>query len=474
MKTRKPIIGTKSPAARLLLTACGFAGCTGGPAVSSTPAESPLSVAASTEERPKIGTARQISLPQRPAYAANSIWARSVDVGSGPTDPFAVAGASRRSADGKTARPVSGGILPVSHAECGSPNLCPASTGGRNPGVVRVKDGRLPPAAPLGVANPFVQETQPEIRRPTPAATPVVDRATRVVAKPVSSQAAIDAPGQPKINARTSSSPVPIGAFLNRQVSINAARSRPVQNDDMIVESNLLRKRSEWRNEILPSPSEADPTPFPIAPRRPFSAPGWEDPAPAVATANIPIEISPSQPPRAEQVSFPTVSFETNEFPSPEPTQPPSDETDEPASADGNPFATSSETSDNPFADLESREFAESAKPASIPKTELAAAPFMAPTASESLDEAPAPPADTDDEPGPMLVASAVPEKAPLPPAERTTDRVVSPLELDEANRIVAEEAKSRPEGTPSTPLAIGLALAAVAVGAVLIRRRFS
>lgn len=462
MNAHKPTSWTCWPAAGLLLTACGFAGCTGGPRVSSAPHTVPNAVSGRTVN---VETA---VLTQSDAYPDNSIWAGIETRKRAPIDPFVAPSANlTRSIESRQVDRSATPLLSVSHAEQGLPAITPNSTTTSAPGVVRVQDGRLPPAAPLGVSNPFNKTSDSTQQTPVPGLPQRTSVAPSVNPLPVRlvKSSRIDGGSLPKIN------PVPEEIGVPERAAIRGLNQGPVQNEDMIVESTLLRKRNEWRSEVIPPRAGDEEVPFPIAPRRPFSAPDWEHDAPATATANLPSEISPSS---------------SNPGP-------------------GNDFAVAAiesvDTSTSEFADVTAPAFLSSeAEVAAAERSESEVeedAPFVTPSTQEgptlsvaesepadpifephslvSQNEAPAPPDDPILMSRPTAIATATSEKLPTAwSGMRKVNKIVSPLELDEAIETAARESAAESKRSPGTPLAIGLALAAIAVGAVAIRRRFS
>ncbi|MDQ3333390.1 MAG: hypothetical protein M3552_22555, partial [Planctomycetota bacterium] len=196
---------------------------------------------------------------------------------------------------------------------------------------------------------------------------------------------------------------------------------------------------------------------FAINARRPFATPEWDDPSPkSSSSANIPIEISPAA--AFDRPSTAMMLANRSELP---------------AATDVTPSPTVPEPFDapaDPFADVADVEAPEIVAPEDDAPLLIAAAPMLAPgsvvasqpiaTKASQLDA------------GPALTV------APAPPVETssaaTEVAAVEPVELEEANAAAAREAAMSDRSTFSAPAVIGIALAIVAFGAVVIRRRFA
>jgi hypothetical protein len=251
---------------------------------------------------------------------------------------------------------------------------------------------------------------------------------------------------------------MPLDEFL-----VDGERTRGIgpgrlQNEDMIVDSALVPKRSEWRGETSVR-TENEPARFPITPRRPFTSPEWQaaSTAPATASANVPVTLSPTEPIETEPVSVAKVMPAPVELPVTTPA--------------GNSLMRQSEPEiENPFTVMTVPAVAQAIEAAAdTQQPMLAAGPLLAPgpvtTAPLTVSTEPA-------VGGPSLaVTTAAPVVPPARPAEAAV--TAQPVDLAEANRMAEREAV-RPRAGLSTPLAVGLALAVVAIGAVMIRRRFS
>ena len=521
MSVRKLLAERSVSAAKVLVAACGVAGCTGTPTVATVSPETPTALI--QPDHPvqvvQIGTPRSATTeriiasaaPHRPvlnepdrraapatrdpfAARAQAAQSRAAVAGTAQAPTAATRTAATRTASVRpaVANDVHKRVQRVGHFEAGGTARSVASA--RQPsvdtlGVTRVQDHRLPPAAPLGSTNPF------DLRASTtsPGATPTMSRAAasasrvakrpapRVVQRPVARPSVDFTPvSAEQFNASgPDDSPVPIAAFLAGDRLLGEEESPAVENEDMIVDSVLLSKRNEWRDETLPQRRTSGRSPYPIMPRRPFASPEWETSTPQAASANLPISISPAETfatSRREIPASPAVETETG---TPRAAAIPVKLTKEVA---GPKSAAQDSLRTEPFSEFEAQFAAEAAPPADdadVPDVpDVASAPLLAPMA-------PPPPMDPEvdaiasaapvspEQAGPALqIASAVPEKS-LPRLATGAALHVEPIDIAEAD-LAAAKANAQSSRRLTAPVAVGLALMFVAAGAVLFRRRFA
>lgn len=470
MSTYRSSVRRRAPAAKLLLAACGLAGCTGGPAISSVSAEPPSNLARSEERALMAGdTAGRARIATVwPKLAARSIWGPSHKRSEEPVNPFEterVAQASSEEADPPgvppapaTARVADGRVSPspagvrspfqAIRAACGYPD--------GEGGTATARDHRLPPAPPLGSrrSSNTAQRAGTTPRAASARMSSATATEAPVDATPIRNASPVS---RRKVAKPVQNATVPLDEFL-----VGGDRTRGVgpgrlQNEDMIVDSALLPKRSEWRGESA-ARAEDEPANFPITPRRPFTSPEWQaaGAAPAAASANLPVTLSPTEPIETEPVAVAKV------MPAPA-------ELSVPAAVGTSLTHQAEPEIENPFTVMTVPAVAEPIETAAdTQQPVLAAGPLLAPGPPAAAPlMVPAEPAVT----GPSLaVTTAAPEVPPARLAEATV--TAEPVDLAEANRLAEREAV-RPRAGLSTPLVVGLALAVVAIGAVMIRRRF-
>jgi len=446
--------------AKLLIAACGAIGCTNGPAISSVSSDPPAALGRSEQRALVAGdTAGRARVTEWPGPASRPIWSSGNRRAAGiPVDPFVstaagadrttmtpgsatrsatqAAAAPRRAMAGATTAPSAGTVHPVSHSavspECASPP----------PGVAVVSDRRLPPAAPLGSRRPAAQaaarissegragvtEEPADSGAESQDATPVFDR---LAAKPVSS-----------------SKTIPLDTFLVDGERTRGIGSGRLRNEDMIVDSALLPKRSEVQGGIASTAGDERMN-YPITPRRPFGSPMWQSAVTTpTASANLPSSLTPSEPVETEPVSVTTAMPAPAEIPY--------------EAAAGTPVLPAEPAVENPFLvkDYAAAEPIETTPKAQQPA--LAAGPLFAP--------GPAFAASAESTAGPTTAVAAA---ATAPARLAASVPAARPVDLTAANRIEEEGGVRRPLGF-GMPLAVGLGLAAVAVVTVTIRRRFA
>ncbi|MGC1272896.1 MAG: hypothetical protein WBC44_04255 [Planctomycetaceae bacterium] len=307
-----------------------------------------------------------------------------------------------------------------------TPRTPPATTTPQGQiGVARVNDGRLPPAAPLGATNPFSRTRESMVSSPSAGES-----------------------------GRAGSSAMPTFHYASR--TRRNAGDTQVPHDDMIVDSAAIPQRAIWRNDVQPRSSATRSVDYAIVPRRPFlSAETLADATP-VSTANLPVEIMADGSIENYQTAF-TQSSSSVELGAPALTEPeaPAPPVDEPLV----PVADPAFAEDAPV-------FADEAPVAAGDETEpgeLSSGPTLALVSPGAVAKmAPPPPA-----------TSAVVEATPTPLAIYSGQSDVKPVEIVEGDRAAARQAAERSTFWLNKPLAIGLVLAFVATGAVIIRRRF-
>jgi hypothetical protein len=265
-------------AAKFLLAVCGLAGCTSRPDLASVPIEPPGGLSRTDERTFSITDSTGIARLTKPA--TRPIWASNASRTAVPVDPFA---------EFETAAPRQRTpVQPVSHLDDLDDDAT-RSTTTTTVGVARAKDHRLPPAAPLGATNPFA----PANRQPADATIVT----TRTAAKPAADTAQATTLVSRQVPATT-----PMPTFLNAPPSRVAG---DVPNQEMIVDSTVLPRRSEWRTEVRPRLADGGRSDYAITPRRPFSIQEENDEGSSSASANVPVTVSPSfrtapLPPTAE------------------------------------------------------------------------------------------------------------------------------------------------------------------------------
>lgn len=455
----------RAPAAKLLLAACGLAGCTGGPAISSVSADPPSSLARSEQRALEAGdTAGRARIATIwPKLSARTIWgSRKHKVE--PVNPFGTAGVAQAAGE-ETDEAVMPPAPATTRVADGGAQASPS-------GVATARDNRLPPASPLGGRRSAARTERPGMAR---ISSSVDQDDAPVDATPVRPGVPVRS-GTPVWNAttarnstsgrRTTAKPaarttpkatIPLDEFL-----VDGERTRGIgrgqlQHEDMIVDSAILPKREDWRGEAAVRTAD-DRANFPITPRRPFSSPDWEPVATApAASANLPVTLSPTERIEAEPVSVAKVMPAPVELPMAAPI--------------GTAVAPPAEPeAENPFLSTSAPAVAEPIRAAAEEQQPtLTAGPMLAPGVSSGGGlTVPAGPALG----GPALaMTTARPETPPTRLVEATVE--ARPVDLAEAKQLAEREAV-RPRAGLSTPLAVGLALAVVAIGAVMIRRRFA
>jgi len=463
-------------AKKILLAAIGIAGCTGGPKLTSATNEAPSALVQPSE------TTQQAKSQSSRAYLAGvassgsqSIWGRNTASSPPmPRDPFlgsrsggfqpapATQTASTRAVASRSHRSQQGLVQPVgfeeSNAYCGTPAGVTIQPRQEAPGVVHIKDNRLPPAKPLGASNPFDQDTA--TAKPRIQATPT----NRLAAKPATNKSV-----QIKPVDRKAATTVPVQKYLATRVTTGGATASTVQNEDMIVDTAILPKRRDWRAATLPPTSQASEQ-FVISARQPFTTPEWDDSKPnSASSANLPIEISPAaafdRPNTAIEFAKRAESRAIRDL-TPPATVP------DPFELPAEPFAAADVTEATVVAPdiAEAPVFDDNASNESLT---VAEAPMLAP--GSVVSTAPESTGASKMVAGPAM-APAPPEDVEPPAAVAETSSTVAnaePVQLDQANDSAAQEAV-RDQSTLGTPAVIGIALAIVAFGAVVIRRRFA
>jgi hypothetical protein len=440
---------------KLLLAACGIAGCTGGPKLTSATTETPSALVQPADQTQTAGSQETRSfLASRSTGTAQSIWGgHAAAHANAPVDPFATnrSGGFRSVPPTRVARRAPVGVVqPVgfedTSAYCGTPSevtiqprprMSQPQQAQQPPGVVHIKDNRLPPAAPLGAANPF-HRTQPQ---PTIQATPVANHLAR---KPAPSTRV-----QIQPSSRHSEATVPMSEFLSGRVAADGSAPEPVRHEDMIVDSAILPKRTDWRSSAVPTSPQDGSNPYIISARRPFATPEWDDPAPqTTSSANLPIEISP-----AASFDAPSAAMQLakrSELPGATDIAPPA-AVPAPIDLPADPFAEATFAPAPPLVAPEDEPLAIAAAPMLAPGSVVSSQPTESQVAGPALTIAPAPPTVTEE------------------PAGETNDLATAePVQL-----TAASETEAKDRSVMSAPAVIGLALALVAFGAVVIRRRF-
>ena len=454
-------------AKKILLAAIGIAGCTGGAKLSSVNHETPSALVQPDEatQQTPLQSGRAY-LAEVPTKEPQSIWGRKIaSTPAAPRDPF-VTGRSggfhavqtaqptkrvAASSPGQTSRTAA--VQPVAFEEtsayCGTPAGVMIQPRRDTPGVVHIQDHRLPPAKPLGASNPFDQK-RTATAKPKIQVTP---SANRVAAKPTATTSVQIKPAE-----RREFTPLPVQKYLTDRVATDGTAAGSIRHEDMIVDTAILPKRRDWRSATLP-PSSQSSEKYVITSRQPFATPEWEEAKPnSASSANLPMEISPAaafdRPSEALQIA------KRSEIPAASDITPPATVPD-PFELPAEPVAQPQEFAEPDFGNSDLQE--------SLAVTD---APMLAPstvvTAPEPSDDA-------------KLVSG--PAMAPAPPVDpetlataretSTTMASVEPVQLEQANESAAQEA-AQGQSALGTPAVIGIALAIVAFGAVVIRRRFA
>jgi hypothetical protein len=452
-------------AKKLLLAAIGVAGCTGGSKLTLATNDTPSALVqpgdATQQADPQSGRSY---LAQVASNGPQSIWGRKTAASqTAPRDPFVsnrsggfhavptATPADRLAASSPARRPRTGLVQPVAFEEtnayCGTPTGVTIQPRQDTPGVVRIQDPRLPPAKPLGASNPFDKQTA-ATAKPRIQAT----RATnRVAAKPATNTSVQIKPAE-----RREFKTLPVQQYLTKKVSTDGTAASPIRHEDMIVDTAILPKRRDWRASTLP-PSSQSSEQFVISSRAPFATPEWDGTkANSASSANLPMEISPAS--ASDRASETMQIAKRSEIPAASDITPPATVPD-PFDLPAEPVAEAA--ADPDFLEAPQFSTTEPAEPLAI-----AEAPMLAPG---SVVSAPEPSGDA------KLISG--PAMAPAPPADPGTSAEtvanVAPVQLDQANEAAAQEA-ARGQNAFGTPAVIGIALAIVAFGAVVIRRRFA
>ena len=294
-------------------------------------------------------------------------------------------------------------------------------------GLARVHDHRLPPAAPLGATNPFSQ-----LRRETTPEPATTDQSTSPESKTVKS------------------TQTPTFRFATRTRSDH--RGANVPHDDMIVESAAVPRRAIWRQEVDSSPDLDDAM---VAPRRPFqSVNNAPRDATPVATANLPVEITPRGEVESYVAAF-TQTSRTESFSEPSESEAPAPPIEEPLV----PLADPAFAVDTPIFSDEPPAVAHAEATLLVNSSERPG-PTLADASTGRPTIAPPPPA-----------TSA--KNMPTPLAIYSGQTSVDPVDLSDSQRDASPRKAKGSRLWWNKPIAIGLVLAFVATGAVIIRRRF-
>lgn len=304
----------------------------------------------------------------------------------------------------------------------------PATTAPRGQaGVARVNDGRLPPAAPLGATNPFSRTRESMVSSPSPGES-----------------------------GRAGSSAMPTFRIASR--TRQSAGDVRVPHDDMIVDSAAIPQRAIWRNDVQTRSGATRSVDYAIIPRRPFLTAETLADATPVSTANLPVEILADGSIENYQTAFTQSSSSVVELGVPALSEPeaPAPPVEEPLV----PIADPAFAEDAPV-------FADEAPVAAIGEAEPGTSSYS-PTLALVTPGAAGQPA-----PPPPATAAMI-EATPTPLAIYSGRSEVAPVDIAEGDRAAAKQVAERSTFWLNKPLAIGLVLAFVATGAVIIRRRFS